>query len=69
MEFLTTKDIAEILKVKPSTVYGWAEQGLIPCFKLNGVLRFDKDEILKWLASKRRRSYTESAGRMPRKGG
>ena len=69
MKLLTVKDLASILKAKPSTIYSWAEQGLMPSFKLNGLLRFEEDEVLKWLESCRNQSYTVEAGRRPRKGG
>ncbi len=49
MQILTVKEVAEMLKIKPSTVYGWAEQGIIPYFKIKGVLRFDESDILNWL--------------------
>ncbi|HDZ87289.1 MAG TPA: DNA-binding protein [Nitrospirae bacterium] len=69
MNLLTVKEIARILKIKLSTVYAWAEQGTIPCFKINGALRFDHDEIDRWLASCKRRSYNEVTGKRPGKGG
>ena len=69
MKLLTVKDIASILKAKPSTIYAWAEQGLMPCFKLNGLLRFEEGEVLKWLESCKKQSYTDDAGRRPKKGG
>jgi excisionase family DNA binding protein len=46
---LTTKELSEILKIKPKTLYQWAELGQIPCMKINGCLRFDLDDILKWI--------------------
>ena len=49
MKLLDVKEIAEILNVKPSTVYQWAELRQIPSFKLNGALRFDPDDINKWI--------------------
>ena len=49
MELLTVKEISILLKAKTSTIYGWAEQGLIPCFKINGLLRFNEAEILTWI--------------------
>ena len=48
------KEIAEMLKMKPSTLYQWAELGQIPCIKLNGSLRFDLDDIDKWVKSCKR---------------
>jgi predicted DNA-binding transcriptional regulator AlpA len=38
-----------MLKVSPKTLYQWAEQSVIPCVKLKGALRFDLDDIKKWI--------------------
>ncbi len=51
MKLVDVKEIAQLLAVKPSTLYQWAELGQIPCIKLNGALRFDLDDIMKWIAS------------------
>lgn len=48
---LTVKDLSARLNIKPSTLYLWAAQGKIPCRKIHGLIRFDWDEILHWLAS------------------
>ena len=72
MNILTVKDISRLLKASPSTVYAWAEQGLIPSFKINGLLRFSEDEITIWLRSCQKQpveEYNSLAGRGPRKGG
>jgi excisionase family DNA binding protein len=72
MKLLTVKEISELLKAKPSTIYQWAEMGLIPCFKLNGLLRFDETEIMQWIRTCKKDnnwSYTVPAGRRPGKGG
>ena len=49
MGLLTVKEVSKILNVKPSTLYQWAELGQIPCFKLNGALRFDLVDIEIWI--------------------
>jgi len=49
MPILIAKEVSDMLKIKLSTVYAWSGQGIIPCFKLNGSLRFDRDDILKWV--------------------
>lgn len=69
MKFLTVKEVASLLIVKPSTIYLWAEQKRIPHYKINGVLRFEESEILEWIKSFRKGGDTYSAGRRPRKGG
>lgn len=51
MKILTVKEVSELLKIKPSTVYAWAEQRKIPCHKINGVLRFVESDVLAWLAA------------------
>jgi excisionase family DNA binding protein len=49
MKFLTIKELSELLSVKEPTLYSWASKGLIPSLKLNGLLRFDLDEISEWI--------------------
>ncbi len=50
---LTVKEVAEHLNCKSSTVYAWAKTGKIPSFKLEGLLRFDPNEIEDWIGSSR----------------
>lgn len=72
MKILTCKQVAELLQAKPSTIYAWAEQGLIPCFKVNGLLRFDETEIIGWLTGCKKRDLWYNGPiqtRSPRKGG
>jgi excisionase family DNA binding protein len=72
MNLLTVKEIADILKVKHSTIYAWSEQRLIPCIKINGALRFSETEILSWLKNCKNSpntTYNKNTGRRPKKGG
>lgn len=73
MKLIGIKEVAEILNVKPSTLYQWAELGQIPCFKLNGSLRFDVEDIMSWVKSCKKEvasSYNPFVqARGPRKGG
>src|SRR5713101_7943930 len=48
---LTVKELANQLHIKPSTLYAWAGRGRIPCLKLHGLVRFERDEIEHWVAS------------------
>jgi excisionase family DNA binding protein len=48
---LTVKDLAAWLNIRPSTLYLWVSQGKIPCQKIHGLIRFEQDAILRWLAS------------------
>ena len=73
MKLIGVKEVSEFLNVKPSTVYQWAELGQIPCLKLNGCLRFDIEDIKRWIASCKKEvtsSYNPfTQVRSPRKGG
>jgi len=48
---LTIKDVAQELRIKPSTLYAWVAQRKIPCRKIHGLVRFDRDDIDRWVAS------------------
>ena len=56
MKLVGVKEISELLGIKPSTIYQWAELGQIPCYKLNGSLRFDMEDIMKWIKSCKKES-------------
>jgi excisionase family DNA binding protein len=46
---LTVKEVAERLKVDPSTVYIWARTGRLPCIRLSKrSLRFLEKDIAKY---------------------
>ncbi len=51
MNMLKAKEVAKMLQVDFKTIYAWAEQGRIPCQKLNGSLRFNEKDILAWMES------------------
>jgi excisionase family DNA binding protein len=43
MKILTVKQVAELLQAKRSTVYAWAEQGILSSIRIAGLLRFDEE--------------------------
>lgn len=49
MEFLTTREVAALLRVKERKIYDLAAAGKIPCRRLTRKLLFPKDEIMAWL--------------------
>lgn len=54
-QFLKVAEVAELLKVKPRTIYEMVAQNRIPYRKPPGsnILRFDLEEILEWTRQKR----------------
>ncbi len=59
MKLIDVKALSEIINVKPSTLYQWAELGQIPSIKLNGARRFDLDDIMKWIESCKKEPNSE----------
>jgi excisionase family DNA binding protein len=45
---LTLADVAQFLRVHPSTVYRLLKQGAIPAFKLGSDWRFTREAIQSW---------------------
>ena len=46
--YLTVKELAELLKVKPRTVYAWVSDKRIPYERKGGLLRFRLDAVVGW---------------------
>ncbi len=47
-EIMTIEEVAKYLKLKPQTIYSWAQNGKIPAAKLGKEWRFKKTVIDKW---------------------
>ena len=47
---LTVKDVMANWSVSRSWVYDAAARGVLPCSRLGGMLRFDPEELDRWLA-------------------
>ena len=48
---LTIQEVSQLLHIKPATLYSWAAQGRMPCFKLHGLVRFRREDLDQWLDS------------------
>jgi|YNPBryunderm2012_1023409.scaffolds.fasta_scaffold89304_1 excisionase family DNA binding protein len=59
-KFLTIEEVAELLRLKPSTVYKLTARRAIPFLRLSdgtkGKILFDPAELEAWLQSKRKRA-------------
>lgn len=49
--YLSVKELSAYLSIKASTLYSWAAKGLIPNYKVHGVIRFKKKDIDTWVES------------------
>ena len=49
-EYLTTRELAELLRIKERKVYDLAATGQIPCSRAMGKLLFPRQEVEAWLA-------------------
>jgi excisionase family DNA binding protein len=47
-DIMTLEEVAKYLKVKPQTIYAWAQDGKIPAAKLGKEWRFRKSIIDIW---------------------
>ena len=50
---LGVKDAARLLNVSEKTVYRWIKQEIIPVYRVNEQLRFNRAELLEWATSRR----------------
>jgi excisionase family DNA binding protein len=66
MRLVSIKVVAEFLMMKQSTVYSWVHNGSIPFHKINGLIRFDMDEIENWVRKSSQVSQG-GPGRSPKK--
>jgi putative molybdopterin biosynthesis protein len=46
--YLTLKEVAELLRVKPRTIYAWVSDKRIPYERKGSLLRFRLDAIVAW---------------------
>ena len=51
MQFLTTKELATLLRIKERKVYELVAEGSVPCSRATGKLLFPKQEIEQWIQS------------------
>ena len=62
---LTTRELAELLRIRERKVYDMAAAGEVPCMRVTGKLLFPLDAIEAWLAANRSGPEPELPGRPP----
>lgn len=55
---MTVRQVAELLGVHENWVYDHAASGDLPSYKIGGVRRFIRDEVLGWIAALREAEHT-----------
>jgi excisionase family DNA binding protein len=49
---LDRKQVAKMLHVSESTLWGWVKQRRIPFVRIGSMIRFEPDKLEKWIKSK-----------------
>ena len=52
-KLLTLDEVTELLGIKEKTVYKYTSLNMIPHIKIGNRLRFDYDDLMKWIKSKK----------------
>lgn len=58
-DIMTIDDVARYFKLKPQTIYKWAQEDKIPAVKIGKEWRFKKSVIDKWMDSKFSEKYRD----------
>ena len=53
-QFLTVRQVAQLIGVCPATVYRWAAIGILPHVRIVNVIRVHRDEFKRFLAERLR---------------
>jgi len=54
---LSPQQLSEVLNISIETVYAWTSQKRIPYIKMGRLVRFNTDEVNKWLERQRVEAY------------
>lgn len=64
-EFLTTRELADLLRIKERKVYDLASSGAVPCSRATGKLLFPREAIMAWLEAHETAPQVPSAQSRP----
>ena len=51
-EVLTVKEVSDLLRIHPSTLYRMIRQGKIPSFQIGADWRFLRHRLVRWMAER-----------------
>ena len=52
--FLSINDLSKYLGIKPKTLYSWVAKGILPHYRIGGLIRFKRKDIDRWVEACRR---------------
>jgi len=50
---LTVRELATFLGLHEKTIYDWTARGELPCLRLGNRLRFEPNDVLRWLSAQK----------------
>ncbi len=53
LQLLKPEEVAKMLKVAKVTPYQWAKRGVLPHYRLEGVIRFKLDDVKAFVEARR----------------
>ena len=60
---LDVNEAADLLRVKPGTLYSWASKGKVPARKVGALVRFHRGDLLAWTETKAKQIEQPAARR------
>jgi excisionase family DNA binding protein len=61
-DLISPEELAAGMRVARVTIYQWARRGVIPHLKIEGLVRFDPEEVKAWLEAKRKAAVKSPGG-------
>ena len=64
--WLDIKELSSYIKIKEKTIYYLVSKGRVPHYRIGKLVRFKKEEIDKWMDSKRAKSCQKDVDKIVR---
>jgi excisionase family DNA binding protein len=52
-KYITSREVAELLKISIATVKNWTKENKIPYYKVNKRVLFEENELNDWISSQK----------------
>ena len=53
-QFLSINDLSKYLGIKPKTLYSWVAKGILPHYRIGGLIRCKRKDVDQWVEACRR---------------